>query len=56
MILRQFRVQRGTLPWRRLLTAALAAAAIIVYWTQVADRGQRVAARVTGMATRTGNR
>lgn len=29
------------LPWRRLLTAALAAVAILVYWTQVAERGQR---------------
>jgi hypothetical protein len=45
MILRQLRMERGSLPWRRLLTAALAAAAILVYWTQVADRGQRVAAR-----------
>jgi pyocin large subunit-like protein len=45
MILRQLRVERGTLPWRRLLTAVLAAAAIFVYWTQLADRGQRVAAR-----------
>jgi hypothetical protein len=31
----------GTLPWRRLLTAALAAAAIFVYWTQFSDRGMR---------------
>jgi len=45
MILRQFRVQRGTLPWRRLLTAALAVAALFVYWTQLGERGQRVAAR-----------
>ena len=45
MILRPFRVDRGTLPWRRLLTAALAAAAIFVYWTQLGERGQRVAAR-----------
>jgi pyocin large subunit-like protein len=30
----------GGLPWRRLLTAALAAVAIFLYWTQVAERGQ----------------
>lgn len=35
----------GGLPWRRLLTAALAAAAIFVYWTQGADRGERRLAR-----------
>ena len=35
----------GGLPWRRLLTAALAAAAIFAYWTQVADRGERGVAR-----------
>ena len=29
------------LPWRRLMTAALAAVAIFLYWTHVADRGQR---------------
>ena len=28
-------------PWRRLLTAALAAVAIFLYWTHVAERGQR---------------
>jgi len=31
----------GQTPWRRLLTAALAAVAIFFYWTHVADRGQR---------------
>jgi len=31
----------GALPWRRLLTAVLAAAAIFVYWTQLSDRGPR---------------
>ena len=31
----------GRLPWRRLLTAALAAVAIFLYWTHVAERGQR---------------
>jgi pyocin large subunit-like protein len=35
----------GKLPWRRLLTAALAAVAIFLYWTQVAERGQRDIAR-----------
>lgn len=35
----------GGLPWRRLLTAALAAAAIVVYWSQLGDRSARVAAR-----------
>ena len=33
------------LPWRRLLTAVLAAAAIFAYWTHVADRGERAVAR-----------
>ena len=35
----------GRLPWRRLLTAALAAVAIFLYWTHVAERGQRDLAR-----------
>jgi pyocin large subunit-like protein len=43
----------GTLPWRRLLTAALAAAAIFVYWTQLGDRNARVAARDQPAATET---
>src|SRR3979411_1487917 len=34
-------VRSGTLPWRPGLTAALAAAAIFVYWTQLSDRGAR---------------
>ena len=38
-------LRSGRLPWRRLLTAALAAAAIFLYWTQVAERGQRDIAR-----------
>lgn len=38
-------IRPGGLPWRRLLTAALAAAAIFVYWTQLGDRNARVAAR-----------
>jgi pyocin large subunit-like protein len=33
------------LPWRRLLTAVLAAAAIFAYWSHVADRGERAVAR-----------
>ena len=35
----------GGLPWRRLMTAALAVVAIFLYWTQVAERGQRDVAR-----------
>jgi hypothetical protein len=31
----------GRLPWRRLLTAALAAVAIFFYWTHVSERGHR---------------
>ncbi|MPZ30211.1 MAG: hypothetical protein GEV13_04295 [Rhodospirillales bacterium] len=31
----------GRMPWRRLLTAVLAAVAIFLYWTHVAERGQR---------------
>ena len=38
-------VRSGGLPWRRLLTAALAALAIFAYWTHVADRGAREAVR-----------
>ncbi len=38
-------VRSGGLPWRRLLTAALAAVAIFLYWTQVTERGQRDVAR-----------
>jgi pyocin large subunit-like protein len=37
----------GGLPWRRLLTAALAAAAIFLYWSHVSERGAREAARST---------
>ena len=47
MILRRNASRWGGLPWRRLLTAALALAAIVVYWTQLGDRGARVAARDT---------
>jgi len=38
-------VRSGTLPWRRLLTAALAAAAIFLYWSHLTDRGARDIAR-----------
>jgi hypothetical protein len=31
----------GRLLWRRLLMAALAAVAIFIYWTQVAEHGER---------------
>jgi pyocin large subunit-like protein len=34
-------VRSGGLPWRRLLTAALAALAIFAYWTHLADREAR---------------
>jgi ribulose bisphosphate carboxylase small subunit len=34
-------VRSGTLPWRRLLTAALAAASIFLYWSHVTERGPR---------------
>ena len=43
-------VRSGTLPWRRLLTAALAAAAIFVYWTQLSDRGARDLSRGPAVA------
>jgi len=46
MILRPFRIDtRGRLPWRRLLTAALAAMAIFLYWSHATERGQRLEAR-----------
>jgi len=38
----------GGLPWRRLLTAALAVVAIFLYWTQVSERGGRVSPRDHG--------
>ena len=48
----------GSLSWRRLLTAAVAAIAILLYWTHVSDRGQRElvrssAASDTSMQTET---
>ena len=36
------------MPWRRLLTAAIAALAIFVYWTHAAERGARKAAPSPG--------
>lgn len=52
------RARLGRMPWRRLLTAALAAIAIFLYWTYVAERGQRElvrssAATDTSAATQT---
>ena len=46
----------GRLPWRRLLTAALAAVAILVYWTHLADRGghETVPPAVAGASAREG--
>ena len=44
-------------PWRRLLTAALAALAIFVYWSHAAERGARDAARLpSGEATQADGR
>ncbi len=48
MMLRQLRVNR--LPWRRLLTAALAAIALFLYWDHAAERGQRLEARDNAQA------
>jgi pyocin large subunit-like protein len=38
-------LRSGPLPWRRLITAAIAAVAIFLYWSHVAERGQRLEAR-----------
>jgi pyocin large subunit-like protein len=40
----------GRLPWRRLLTAALAAVAIFLYWTHVTERGQHDLVRSSAAA------
>jgi len=45
MMLRSPGVGRRQMPWRRLVTAALAAVAIFLYWSHVAERGQRLEAR-----------
>ena len=34
----------GSMPWRRLITAALVALSIILYWNHAMERGQRLAA------------
>ena len=43
-------LRSGRLPWRRLLTAALAAVAIFLYWSHVSDRGAREVARSPAIA------
>jgi pyocin large subunit-like protein len=43
-------LRSGRLPWRRLLTAAVAAVAIFIFWTQVSERGDRSAVRETAAA------
>jgi hypothetical protein len=40
----------GPLSWRRLLVAALAALSIFLYWSHVAERGQRLERRDAGAA------
>lgn len=44
-------VRTRGLPWRRLLTAALAAVAIFLFWNQTSERGQREAARGPTIST-----
>ena len=44
-MLRPFRIGGGRPSWQRLLTAALAAVAIFLYWSHVTERGQRLEAR-----------
>jgi hypothetical protein len=51
MMLRQLRVGGRPQPWRRLIMAALAAAAIFLYWSHVTERGQRLEARDTAATT-----
>jgi len=43
-------VRTGGLPWRRLLTAALAAVAIFLYWFQIGDRSAGDAAHNSTVA------
>jgi pyocin large subunit-like protein len=45
MFVRRTGVRGGGLPWRRLLTAALAALAIFLYWDTVTERGREATAR-----------
>ena len=44
MILRQLLAEKGRMPWRRLITAALVALSIFLYWSHAMERGQRLAA------------
>jgi pyocin large subunit-like protein len=49
-------LRSGGLPWRRLLTAALAVVAIFLFWFQVSERGDRMSPResaATETTTRT---
>ena len=43
-------LRSGGLPWRRLLTAALAVVAIFLFWTQVSERGGRPFSRDSATA------
>jgi len=43
-------LRSGGLPWRRLLTAALAVVAIFLFWSQVSERGGRTSPREQAMA------
>jgi pyocin large subunit-like protein len=45
MPLRPIRAERRSLPWHRVIAAALAALAIFLYWSHVAERGQQLATR-----------
>ncbi|MGE5149074.1 MAG: hypothetical protein ACM3II_03040 [Rhodospirillaceae bacterium] len=38
-------LRSGAMPWRRLVTAALVALSIFLYWNHVTERGQRLAVR-----------
>jgi hypothetical protein len=38
-------LRSGAMPWRRLVTAALVALSIFLYWSHVAERGQRLTVR-----------
>jgi pyocin large subunit-like protein len=53
MIPRRPGITGGSWPWRRLLTAALALAAVIVFGLQIGERGQRSIARDTTATTDT---
>ena len=43
-------LRSGGLPWRRLLTAVLAAVAIFLFWSQVSERGGRPLSRDSATA------